>query len=947
MKIMADLVNGNESSPPVEAIQSNREDKGVNNDVRAGESDMRRSALTVVQPHDDEFVAGASAGAELAALVDKEDGGDRLEQGAIIDGEGVCQAPLQPIDDMAKTSLKQRGSKSKRNNSTDNGTSSKNGNGDRSDADDSVQNGTRGERSNPAAKRTVPVGLKTFAFLVVLSCLPIGYLWYKDVLAKRVTTRLDAPLVIEEDASSAAKSPERFWGTYRPGVYFGLKTRSPHSLVTGLMWFTQFGKERQLPVRHTCEQGDQLARYGWLEHDGVNFGVQELVDKNLTLKTEFVKQPGGKHGGDWTARISGKPRTKSANKTIASIVFYAGLDQDNGLLQPVVKGNQLLQIRGNTKELGSFSIRFPPASNTTAYHYVSTYSPSIHLSREVVMQSLKRFPYGGTRFVAGLAGNILALRGITDYQPNFVAHQVTLSLPFEMEVIFESGSHTQRQAPLSGKVFTEQLKKYKDAFSQTFEDKFGLEVKGYKKKEITFAKAALSNMLGGIGYFYGQSIVRSKHTPEPVPYWNAPLLTAVPSRSFFPRGFLWDEGFHNLLISKWDPALSKEIIGHWLDLMNMEGWIPREQILGSEARSKVPQEFVIQNNENANPPTLFLPLQSILRDTTLGKNGDFLEYLQHVFPRLEAWYHWFNSTQTGPRSSTYRWRGRDAVTDKELNPKTLTSGLDDYPRASHPTHSEFHIDLRCWMALASGVMVDIAHAINVPSNDYMATYQLLSDNQLLDKLHWSPKGKMYSDYGSHTSAIMLKRPQLPPPPTPKPGQRRPQPPPKLPMVRVIKDQHQPKEQYVNAFGYISLFPFLLQILEPESNKLGKILTDLKDPKLLWTKYGLRSLSKSDPIYMKYNTEHDPPYWRGAIWINMNFLAVRSLYHYASTSGPYQDMARDLYTQLRQNLVSNIIKEYERSGYIWENYNDSTGKGQGSHPFTGWSALVVLMMSEKY
>lgn len=47
--------------------------------------------------------------------------------------------------------------------------------------------------------------------------------------------------------------------------------------------------------------------------------------------------------------------------------------------------------------------------------------------------------------------------------------------------------------------------------------------------------------------------------------------------------------------------------------MNSEGWIPREQILGGEARAKVPDEFVVQRNENANPPTFFLPLQSIIQ----------------------------------------------------------------------------------------------------------------------------------------------------------------------------------------------------------------------------------------------------------------------------------------------------------------------------------------------
>ena len=128
---------------------------------------------------------------------------------------------------------------------------------------------------------------------------------------------------------------------------------------------------------------------------------------------------------------------------------------------------------------------------------------------------------------------------------------------------------------------------------------------------------------------------------------------------------------------------------------------------------------------------------------------------------------------------------------------------------------------------------------------------------------------------------------------------------------------------------------------------GIILSSLTNPDLLYTPYGLRSLSKSSPLYMKKNTEHDAPYWRGPIWININFLAIRSLHHYSKVEGPHQTLAGEVYSLLREGVVGNVMKEYYRTGYVWEQYNDKTGEGQGCKPFTGWSALTVLIMGETY
>lgn len=55
----------------------------------------------------------------------------------------------------------------------------------------------------------------------------------------------------------------------------------------------------------------------------------------------------------------------------------------------------------------------------------------------------------------------------------------------------------------------------------------------------------------------------------------------------------------------------------------------------------------------------------------------------------------------------------------------------------------------------------------------------------------------------------------------------------------------------------------------------------------------------------------------------------------------------MYTELRNNVVANVAREFRRTGFLWEQYSDKDGRGQGAHPFTGWSSLVLAIMAEQY
>lgn len=239
----------------------------------------------------------------------------------------------------------------------------------------------------------------------------------------------------------------------------------------------------------------------------------------------------------------------------------------------------VLVLHGQTNELDRFTIRIQ--LNTLAHQpIIRTLTDRFQL--DTIHQDLLR------KFTVNPPEQpfyLLAYQPFREDEHNTFFLQMTLRQPmveerFSFDVIYQSDSSTnERERDLTGEYFDQEINRLKKQFDQRFEKIFQLKM---NEKYVNFARSTLSNLLGGISYFSGQSLVSKPNQNIPDQYWPTNLYTAVPSRSFFPRGFLWDEGFHNLLIARWNANLTIDILSHWFDMLNDNGWIPRVRIFQFE-----------------------------------------------------------------------------------------------------------------------------------------------------------------------------------------------------------------------------------------------------------------------------------------------------------------------------------------------------------------------------
>ncbi|CAK9441289.1 uncharacterized protein LODBEIA_P51580 [Lodderomyces beijingensis] len=778
------------------------------------------------------------------------------------------------------------------------------------------------------------------------------------------------------------------WGPYRSALYFGLRPRLPRSLLSGLMWFPVNDYQSIGKIRHFYEQHDKMGRANWVSYDPRIGGKQVIQDNecHVDIVIDFVKS---KDGLSWGVKIKSKPH-KGHEDTKMSFVWYSGLEGEkhggDELDQPQLTGyfrlenqkNELgydgtLEFAGISEELGVFDLKIDdgPKSNKhpagkqgaqdldpgRAHHYsLRVPDDNVWQARDIFMTMLQESMQDLKSKVNSIAEippeNLFIIRDLHGFEGNLHFVQKVYQGPCEFNVIFSNAETPAEQritfANINGKV-----KANEETFNEMFTQHFQLQAPfDNSAKYSAFAKEILSGLLGGLTYMYGDHLVDRQTVFDEDTFesydlkgaFEGPheLFTLVPSRPFFPRGFYWDEGFHLMPLIDYDSDLVLDIIKSWFHLIDSDGWIAREQILGREARSRVPAAFQVQSPQIVNPPTLTLVLTSLLE--TLEKNsksfGDLqtpnnvddddnqveevettkmgkivlsnpdvlLNYTKDVYPKLKSHLEMFRRTQQGyveefdrglTNKDVFRWRGRTET-------HCLASGIDDYPRASPADVAELNVDLISWIGIMTRSLRLMAEILQLP--DEVASLQELENNIIenIDKVHWSENDKAYCD--------------------------------------VTADED---DENVHAChkGYVSLLPFLTKLIPARNvTKLEHVIDLITDPEELWSPYGIRSLSRSDS---HYKTGED--YWRSPIWINMNYLVLKSIKEYYEESNSLmspelRQKYKNAYHDLRLNLVNNVFKQWEETGFVWEQYNDETGKAQGAKNFLGWTSAVLLMMT---
>ncbi|MBI2549916.1 hypothetical protein HYV83_01925 [Candidatus Woesearchaeota archaeon] len=350
----------------------------------------------------------------------------------------------------------------------------------------------------------------------------------------------------------------------------------------------------------------------------------------------------------------------------------------------------------------------------------------------------------------------------------------------------------------------------------------------------------------------------------------------VPSPHEYRHQWLWDSCFHAIALRHFDTAAAEKELLSLVASQHRNGMVPHESkyvLFGI----KLPYTSRI-----TQPPLIARAALDVYKKS---RNKDFL---RQIFPKLQLYHKWLeeereignvlkvvDSNESGEDNSVI-WDDEFTVPVHKTYLRWFTTYMPGFPQ----------------LAMIKSVK---ATAIYADALESMAGLARILGNKSLSS-HYSEK---------HSKVVAAMKEAF------KQKDR---------TYCSLTHNGKPIPYRTNSM-FSPLFAAAITKKEAKSLVEGHLLNERE----FWTPYPIPTVAISEK---KFSAKG---YWRGPMWINVNWIIYRGLLRYG-----FKDVA--------EQLLQKTIAAIKKSGFR-EYYNPLTGEGLGAKDFS-WSALVMDMILQK-
>lgn len=385
----------------------------------------------------------------------------------------------------------------------------------------------------------------------------------------------------------------------------------------------------------------------------------------------------------------------------------------------------------------------------------------------------------------------------------------------------------------------------------------------------------------------------------------------APANKEYTYQWLWDTGFHAIVLSHFDPERAKNeirtfMLGQWDD-----GFLPHVIFWGN--RKVLPFWAYSESKPSLRPRTTAItqpPILGFAIEAIYEKDKD-VAFLREIVPKLALHYKWL-------------LQNRDHRNEHLLSIISPNeSGMDELPVFQHAVGFLEEDPVRLHYAYR-----------NVDMTNYRLNYD---NDKIFRNKHFNVKEVLFNCAYVGACRSMMR------------------------LFRVLGDEDEAmffqntaelcekailekcwddkdelfyslysdeeKQAKINTIS--SLIPLFLGGLR--SDKLTPLVErHLLNPDEFWTQFPVPTVAKNE----RYYYPADPPahmgklLWRGPTWIATNWFIVKGLRKHG-------------YTEIAQQIVDKMVEMITKHGFR-EYYNPETGQGYRRKNF-GWSTLIIDLL----